>query len=170
MRRSATILCVGGLLTAVLPFAAARCAELPQRKAGLWEMTTVMDEGGGPKEQVLTMCIDAEMERNTVQASLAEHKSNCSRYDITRSGEKTLVDMDCEFSKARISGKTEMAGDFQGSFTVTIESTTARTGDNAQTVTIKRSIKQVGRYVGNACGDLKPGEAQAPDGTKILAQ
>lgn len=158
------------LLVAGLPVAGAQCEELPQRKAGLWEMTTTMDEGGGPIEQVLTMCIDADMERNTVQASLAEHKNSCSRYDISRSGDKTVVDMECEFSKATVSGKTEMSGDFQRSFQVSIESTTARTGDNAQTVTIARSIKQAGRYVGHSCGELKPGEAQAPDGTKILVQ
>ena len=39
--------------------AAADTAKLPERKAGLWELSTTMDEGLGPKDQTMKICIDA---------------------------------------------------------------------------------------------------------------
>jgi hypothetical protein len=51
-------------------------AELPQRKAGLWELKTVMDDvGKGPRDAALAICVEAEIDRNTVRASLEEHKA-----------------------------------------------------------------------------------------------
>ena len=46
----------------------------PLRKAGRWEQKTTMDEGGKKHEQMLTICIDADMERNTAAASDAERR------------------------------------------------------------------------------------------------
>lgn len=158
-------------LLVTAPFAAhADPAKLPQRQAGLWEMTTSMDEGKGAVEQKLTMCVDEEMERNTVQASLLEHQSSCARYDISRAGEATLVVAECTFSKRKVTSRTEMSGDFKTAFQVEIDSTTSQDGETAQTISVKRKIKQSGRYLGTSCNDLKPGEAQAPDGTKVMVQ
>ncbi len=56
---------------------------LPERKAGLWDLKTVMDEGNGPREHAFKLCIDESMEKNTVKASLADHKANCTKYDVT---------------------------------------------------------------------------------------
>src|SRR5688572_21395316 len=77
--------------------ASADDARLPERKAGLWELSTTMDEGLGPKDQTMTLCIDADMERTTVAASTEEHAKQCTKYDITRQGERTVVDMSCQF-------------------------------------------------------------------------
>lgn len=37
-------------------------------------------------------------------------------------------------------------------------------------VPIKRTITQTGRYMSETCKDLQPGEARAPDGSKIMVQ
>ena len=49
----------------ISPSGVTESATLPTRKAGLWELKTSMDEGGGPREQVMKMCISEEMERLT---------------------------------------------------------------------------------------------------------
>lgn len=156
----------------VCAFGGAALAEnvsLPERKAGLWELTTTMDEGMGPVDRTLTMCVDADMERNTVIASLIEHKQQCSKYDIKRDGEKTVVDMNCRFETRDVEGRTEMTGDFQTALLVKIESTTS--GDHrGQTVAVKRTITQKGRYLGESCGDLTGGEAMGADGTRVMVQ
>lgn len=142
---------------------------LPERKAGLWELTTTMDEGQGPVDRTLTMCVDAEMERNTVLASLIEHQQQCSKYAISREGDKTVVDMACRFETRNVEGRTEMSGDFQTSLLVKIESTTS--GDHrGQSVAVKRTITQTGRYLGQSCGDLVGGEAMGSDGTRVMVQ
>lgn len=142
---------------------------LPERKAGLWGLTTTMDEGLGPKDQTMQLCVDADMERATVEASLHEHDKQCSKYEIKKEGDKTIVDMSCQFASRHVTSRTEMGGDFQSSLTVKIESTTS--GDqNGQTVAVKRTITQNGKYLGASCGDLTGGEAKGPDGTKVMVQ
>lgn len=149
--------------------AAAEPARMPERKAGLWHMTTTMDEGNGAVTQDLTMCVDARMERLTVSASAEEHGKQCARYDIARRGEATVVEMSCQFSGRQVESKTEMSGDFQSAFAVKIESTTSGEQD-AQSVSVKRTIQQTGTYLGADCGDLSGGEAKGPDGTRVMVQ
>ena len=144
-------------------------ARLPERKAGLWELATTMDEGLGPKDQTLTMCVDADMERSTAAAAADEHGQKCSKHEIRREGENTIVDMSCQFSSRHVVSRTEMSGDFKTAFLVKIDSTTSGE-QNSKTVTVKRTIVQKGKYLGESCGDLVGGEAKAPDGTKVLVQ
>lgn len=142
---------------------------LPERKAGLWELATTMDEGLGPRDNKVTLCIDADMERNTVQASVVEHRQQCSKYDIRREGEATVVDMSCQFASRHVVSRTEMTGDFQSAMLVKIESTTS--GEHkGQSVAVKRTITQAGKYLGENCGDLIGGEAMGSDGVKVMVQ
>jgi Protein of unknown function (DUF3617) len=143
---------------------------LPTRKAGIWELKTTMDEGNGPRDQTIKMCIDAEMEKNTVAASIAEHKSSCETYKIGVSGGTTTVEGDCQFNKRKVVSTTTMTGDFKTTFDIKIESRTSDPKDNTQTIVVKRTITQSGKYLGESCGDLKSGEAEGPDGKKVMVQ
>jgi hypothetical protein len=144
-------------------------ARMPERKAGLWHMATTMDEGKGPVAQDLTICIDADMERTTVAASTDEHSKQCSKYAITKQGENTVVEMSCQFSGRQVESKTELSGDFNAAFQVKIESTTSGE-QNSQSVSVRRTISQTGKYLGEDCGELAGGEAKAPDGTRVMVQ
>ncbi len=159
---------------AAAPAMAAQAGEnggLPLRKGGQWELKTVMDEGGGPRgEHALQICIDDAMEKSTAEASRREHEASCASYQLKSEGEKTVVESDCTFEMQAIQSRTEMSGDFKTAFTVKIESTTVRSG-GGQSVPVKRTITQTGRYVGTACqAGLAPGEAMASDGTKMNVQ
>jgi hypothetical protein len=159
----------GAALMPALPVLAEET--LPERKAGLWELKSSMDEGRGPREQSIKMCIDATMEANTVKASLDEHKKNCEKYDVKKDAGKTVVDMRCTYNGRHVDSLTEMEGDFAKSFKVKIFSTTSDTRESTQqTITVKRTILQDGTYLSESCGDLQPGEALAPDGSKVLVQ
>lgn len=154
------------------PFGAMSFAEdLPKRKAGLWELKTTMDEGRGPREQMLKICISDDMEANTVKASIAEHKQNCQTYDIKKTGEKTVVDAKCVFNGRNVESTTAMSGDFAKAFNVTINSRATDTQDSTgQTFVVQRTITQAGTYLSDSCGALKPGEAAGPDGNAIMVQ
>jgi len=167
--RLRALLLAASLVTLQGTNASAGDGQLPLRKAGLWELSTTMDEGLGPKDQTLTMCIDADMERTTAAASDEEHNKQCSKYEIRREGESTIVDMSCQYASRHVASRTEMSGDFNSSFEVKIESTTSGE-QNQQTVSVKRTILQKGKYLGESCGDLVGGEAKGADGNRILVQ
>jgi hypothetical protein len=158
------------LSTLILPAASSDTIMLPERKAGLWELKTTMDEGNGPRDQAMKMCIDERMEKNTVLASISEHKANCSTYNVKTENGSTTVDADCVYNQRNVSSTTTMSGDFKSAFEIKIQSTTSDPEKKDQSVVIKRTITQDGKYLGGSCGDLKPGEAQALDGTRILVQ
>jgi hypothetical protein len=157
------------ILAAAPGLYAEESGELPLRKAGRWELKTVMDEGFGPREQVLTMCIDADMERTTAASSDASHKQSCSKYEVKRSGDATTVDALCVFEGRTVESVTEMRGDFKTAFKVTIKSTTSGS-EQGRSVSVKRTITQDGKFLGESCGDLKAGEAMGSDGHRIMVQ
>lgn len=149
--------------------AAEEKADLPLRKAGHWEIKTVMDEGMGPREQKLTICIDADMERNTAEASKQEHAAKCARYEIKKDGDATVVDSECVFKGRKIESRTEMSGDFETVFKIKIDSTTSGS-EYGKPVSVKRTIEQDGKYLGADCGDLQAGEAMGSDGSRVMVQ
>lgn len=151
------------------PAQAADSDDLPIRKAGRWELKTVMDEGLGPREQTMTMCVDAEMEQKTSAASKGEHKESCSKYEIKKADGKIVIDAVCRMNERNVESKTEMSGDFQKSFAVRIESTTSGM-NGSQSVSVKRTITQDGTFMGESCGDLKAGEAMGPSGERVMVQ
>jgi hypothetical protein len=158
------------LAAIVLPAAGDDAITLPERKAGLWELKTMMDEGNGPRDQTMKMCVDERMEKNTVLASISDHKANCSTYNVKVDNGSTTVDADCIYNERQVMSTTTMSGDFKTTFEIKIQSTTSDPEKKDQSVVIKRTITQLGKYLGDTCGDLKPGEAQAVDGTRILVQ
>ena len=157
------------ILVAAPGLGAQDAAELPMRKAGRWEMKTVMDEGFGPREQMITMCIDNDMERAMAASSKADHAEKCSKYEVKKAGGATTVTSLCKFHGRTVDSATEMSGDFETAFKVTINSTTSGEQDG-KPVSVKRTIVQDGKYLGESCGDLKAGEAMGSDGKKIMVQ
>lgn len=172
MRSTALLLAsLAALSIAALPAAGDDAAQrLPERKAGLWEQKTVMDEGNGPRDQTMKICISSDMERNAVTASITDHRANCASYDISADGGSTVVKSDCVYNGRQVVSTTSMSGDFQSAFEIKINSTTSDPSAKEQSVVVKRTITQVGKYLADSCGDLKPGEAEAPDGTRVLVQ
>lgn len=164
-------ICTAAALSVFCTAALANEVALPERKAGLWELKTSMDEGIGPRENTMKLCIDAVMEATTVKTSLTEHKTNCEKYEIAKANDVTTVDMSCKFNQRHVTGKTEMSGDFKSAFKVKIQSTTSDDAANdTRTVTINRVIMQEGVYIAESCGDLAPGQALTADGQKVLVQ
>ena len=150
MRRPMLSVCISLVsLAAAVTSAAAESATLPTRKAGLWELKTSMDEGGGPREQVMKMCISEEMERNTVASSIAEHQTHCTAYNIKPGETSTVVEADCVFSRRKVLSTTTMTGDFKTAFDVKIESTTTDPEAKQQSIVVKRTILR-GRTVYDA--------------------
>ena len=165
------------LAAAVLMATDVRAAEdgpdLPLRKAGLWELQTRTDEGRGPNEQHLTMCVGEEMERQTVSASRAENRSNCEKYEVNKTAGAMTVDATCTVDMRTTTTHTELTGDFQTTFSVKVQSRTSGFGPRAQggqPVNVERKVLQNGKYLNESCGDLQAGEARAADGRTVVVR
>ncbi len=163
---SNTVLSTIVLVTFVWP---ANAETLPTRKSGLWEQQTTMDQGEGPREHRLTICIDDTMEKKTAAASVDHHKQNCSKYEIEADDGATRVIADCVFNERPVSSVTQMSGDFTKTFKIEIETKTTLE-DKGRSRIMTRTIEQVGKYLGDDCGDLKPGEAMGSNGDRIMVQ
>ena len=135
----------------------------------MWEQKTTMDQGEGPRDHAMTMCVDDAMEKQTVFASIKQHKENCSKYVIEVSGGTTVVDSDCVLNDRPVTSTTKMTGDFQSGFQIEIETRTTLS-DNGRSRVMTRHISQTGKYLGADCGDLKPGEAKGSNGDRIMVQ
>ncbi len=147
--------------------------DLPLRKAGLWELQTETDEGAGPRKQQLTMCIGEEMERNTVVASGKENRANCSKYEVKKSADATVVDAICAYDQRHVTTHTELAGDFKTTFRVKVESSISGNASRAQggqPINIQRKILQSGKYIGESCDGLQAGEARSANGATVQVQ
>lgn len=160
---------VGALIALTAQTASA--AQLPQRAPGKWKLTTEMNQGKQSIKQSLTICITAEMEKKTAEASTAEHQSNCSRYDISEKNGATVIESNCAYAVDKVTSRTEMTGDFKKSFAVKIVSTTlTQPPGGAKPIRRDRTINQTGEYLGKDCGDIQPGEAVSEDGSRVIVQ
>ena len=82
----------------------ASAAEVPKRKAGLWELSTV---GAGTGTLITKACIDGD------DSILAPADGNCSAPKVTSDGvDTTIVDVICEHG----SSKQTISGAFTGNF------------------------------------------------------
>lgn len=152
---------------------AGETAELPLRKAGLWDVRTETDEGSGVTNQLLTMCIGEQMEQDTVRAGMVDNRSNCAQYEIKKAGDTVTVDAACTYDERQVKNHTELKGDFKTTFLVTVESTThgkAPRSMGGQPVDVLRKIRQEGKYLGESCGELKAGEAKTKDGQVVTVR
>jgi Protein of unknown function (DUF3617) len=144
----------------VLVFACAvptLAAELPVRKAGLWEMTTNSNGRTIPIKQCIDAATDQAMQANagsTLQRS-------CSKRDVQKSGDTTTVDSVCTGASGKtLSNHMVITGSFESSYTMTI--TTQGEG-----IPAPRTITIAAKWVGSCAADQKPGDMIMPDGRKI---
>ena len=70
-------------------------ADSPARKSGLWEITNAMSS---PQAMTTTMqqCVDEKTDKLMEQTGDREAKQNCSKNDMSRSGNKVIVDSVCK--------------------------------------------------------------------------
>jgi hypothetical protein len=132
--------------------------ELPSRRAGQWEIKTLMEGREGGPETVAQTCTDAATERQMMQLGMGMAGQVCQRYDIRRVGQEYHIETDCQMGPMRAVSRSVMSGDFQSGYSVRIEGTMTMPGQSQPQAT---SMVQTARWVGAACtGGLVPGDIQ----------
>jgi Protein of unknown function (DUF3617) len=151
-RTGATLL----LLVVGVSVAAAAGAELPARKAGLWQVDTAMAAG---KSVSIKQCVDAQTDQ-TMQANAgAASQRDCSKREVQKSGDTITIDSVCTIAGKTRTAHAVITGDFSSAYNMTITSQ----GDGGAQRTVTTSAK----WIGPCAADQKPGDTIMPNGMKM---
>jgi hypothetical protein len=95
-------------------------AEMPARKAGLWEIKMSFENRNVPA-QTLKQCIDAGSDR-LMPAGAASAQSNCSKRDVQRSGDTTTIEATCTTAGKTTHTRVVITGNLENAYTMTLTS------------------------------------------------
>lgn len=147
-------------LAAAVP-ALAQPAELPQRRAGQWEIRMNMPGRGDVEVQ---QCVDADTDRDMMQAGLNASRDMCSRFELRREGQGFVMESVCQFGQVRSSSRAVFSGDFQSTYSMRLTGT-SEGGPGGRTET---NVTQNARWVSAECrSGLMPGDMLMPGGMRV---
>ncbi|MHA6205346.1 DUF3617 domain-containing protein [Dyella soli] len=139
-------------------------ADMPKRKAGLWEVQT---GGMGGRPQTMKLCLDADTDRAMYQMGTKVRGQACSKLDISMKGQVLVSDAVCKLDGPN------------GPINMTSHSETQFQGDTAYQTTghikyepavmgqAEMPLTSSGRWVGPCAAGQKPGDMVMPNGTTM---
>jgi hypothetical protein len=153
----------GALLIWVGAMQPAAAAELPLRKAGLWEIKIKLTGGAAPTA-VMKHCTDETTDRqmSTMFNPLAPQP--CPNNDIQKQADRTTVDSVCRTDNRSVTLHSDITGGFTTSYKVVTETKTQEEPDSEPTVT---NMTLEGRYLGACKSDQKPGDVVMAGGLRV---
>jgi hypothetical protein len=145
------------VLAAVLPVLA---AELPSRKAGLWEVRTSFENRNGAGLTV-RQCIDASTDQMMLSSAGPLAQAACSRRDVEKSGGTVTIDSTCTLAGKTATSHAVIAGSFDNAYTMTVtsQSDALPGGKMAMTVDAK--------WLSPCAAGQKPGDLIMANGVKM---
>lgn len=146
---------VGALLLVVAGAAPVFAAELPPRKAGLWEMKTTVSSG---RTISMQQCVDAKTDEVMQATSAANAQRDCSKRDVQKSGNTITINSVCTMAGKPRTAHTVITGSFDSGYTMAITS---------QTDAAPRTMNIEAKWLGPCAADQKPGDMIMANGTKI---
>ena len=134
----------------VLSAGSAGAADLPARKAGLWELSKSTADDPRPLPKVF-QCTDAATDASLAENAFLAEYLGCSEQSSRRDGDGWVIEATCESEAGPVKHTTRLSGDFQKGYTMAQVATFADLG-----MTVSQDVTAV--YVGVCDGGLKPGE------------
>jgi hypothetical protein len=154
------------LLLSIASAMTAQADELPERKAGLWEIK--MSRAGMP-EQTSRQCTDPSVEKKMRDMVLAGGAMNCSKMDIRKTSSGYAADAICSMFNPvvmSITSHTEYTGDFNSAYTM------KQTGrlEMGKTPPRDTSMSISAKWLGACPAGWKPGDIEMPNGGRMNLQ
>lgn len=150
----------------VLCLDAALAAELPQRKAGLWEQTVTF-EGRKLPPRTMQLCVDAKTDKMLNQNTSGMSK-DCSKQEITQSGGTIVMDSVCNFpTGGTTTSHAVITGSFDSAYTIKTSST--REGGPQMPGSTPGKPTQMtveAKWLGPCKADQQPGDVIMANGMK----
>lgn len=152
MRRFAAAVVV--VVTCAAP---ALAAEMPARKAGLWEMKT---NGTGGRNMTMQQCVDAKTDQAMQAGASPTPQRDCSKRDIQKSGDTVTIDSTCTVNGRTVTNHSVITGSFDSNYTMVIST-------QGQGIPAGRTVTIAAKWVGPCAADQKPGDVIMPNGMKM---
>ncbi len=158
MRRHLVIVALG-----LLPAWAASAAELPTRKAGLWDLKMTF-EGRNVPPQTIQHCTDPATDKLMTANFGALGREQCSQRDIQVSGSTITMDSVCKFGAVTSTSHAVVSGDFNRAYTVKV---TSRREGGPAAAGGETNMTIEATWVGPCKSDQKAGDMVLPGGQKF---
>jgi hypothetical protein len=150
------------LLPAVILLAVAADAaavDLPRRRSGLWEVTTVVP--GSPPSPAAQLCIDETTDDLAKQ--LGQGAVACSKQEIRADGAAFVVDSVCKLGESTATTTSRVTGSFDTSYQVDIA-----TAYDPPLMGMREGKAKVNAKWTGPCGPAqRPGDMTLPNGMTI---
>ena len=147
------------LLLVVVGVSSASAADLPTRKAGLWEITTNVASRSIKMQQ----CIDAKTDQAMQAHAGTAPQGDCSKHEVQKSGATMTINSVCTFGGKTRTSHIVVTGSFDSEYTLTM--TSQAEGTPAATVVTLNA-----KWLGPCASDQKPGDMIMPNGMKLNIQ
>jgi Protein of unknown function (DUF3617) len=138
----------------------ALAAELPSRKAGLWEVKTSIENRSGPGITI-QQCIDASTDQMMQSSAGPLAQAACSRRDVQKSGNTVTIDSTCTFAGKTATSHAVITGSFDSAYTMTVTSQSDALPGGKMTMTM------TAKWLGPCAADQKPGDMILGNGVKM---
>jgi hypothetical protein len=150
MNRSGVVLFL--VVALAMPVAA---AEMPSRKAGLWEITTNV----ASRSMKMQQCIDAATDQ-AMQSHASSSGADCSKRDVQKSATGMTIDSVCTIAGKTTTSHIVVNGSFDSNYTMSITS-------EGGSLPAARTITLEAKWLGPCAADQKPGDMIMPNGMKM---
>jgi hypothetical protein len=146
MRRieAAVVLVLAGALPALAD-------EIPARKAGLWEITTILESRNGAG-MTLQQCVDAATDQMMMSNAGPFARAACPRRDVRRSGASITIDSTCTYKDKTATVHAVVTGSLDSAYTMTV------TSQSDAMPLAGKSMTMSGKWLGPCAADQKPGD------------
>lgn len=145
----------------------ALAAELPQRKAGLWEQTMTF-EGRKLPPRTMQLCVDAKTDKLLNSKFDGTSGDSCSKRDVKVSGDTITMDSVCNFGAGTTTSHAVVTGSFERAYTMRIESKREGSRPTAGTTPGQATHMTVeAKWLGPCKADQKPGDVTMANGMKM---
>ena len=163
MRRHLPI--VVALILAAGPAAA---LDIPERKAGLWEIKMVF-EGRDLPPHTAQNCIDAATDKMMNSVGGGMTKDVCSKQDVQKSGVTMTVDSVCNFGAGTTTTHAVISGSFNSAYTIKVASKTEGASPAMQRANPSGQSNMTieAKWIGPCKADQKPGDVIMANGVKM---
>lgn len=137
--------------------AAPAAAELPVRRAGLWETSVETD---GKFLHSTRQCIDAQTDKRVQEMGVGVSNASCSKKDVRREGDRIVSDTVCTIGQTTMTSRAVISGDFNSR--IRTESDTRYDPPMMGKATSKAVVTSIWR--GECPAGWKPGDMEMPGG------
>jgi len=155
-----SVLLFGASILLLATATSALAAELPLRKAGLWEIKVIHDKGrqGSPARQ----CTDAAFEKEV--GVFSDQMMKCSKRDIRKTAVGYAVDSECTIMGMTTTSHAEITGDFNSTYKM--KQTAHTKGGVAGKAGQDSAITVEGKWLGPCPAGWKSGDMEV-EGNRI---